>query len=67
MGELYPDNFERLTTPEPQNESAGGCDHGPEKENIFGADERPRRLIIYGLPFTCDDDDRRESLLSGEL
>ena len=65
MGELYPDNFERLATPELQKGHAGGCDRDPGESKVASADERLRRYIIYNLSLTSDDDDRRESLLTG--
>ena len=65
MGELYPDNFERLVTPESQKGHAGGCDREPGNSNVANTDDRLRRYIIYSLPLIYDDDDRRESLLTG--
>ncbi len=61
MGELYLDNFERLSTPD------HAAEHGrhQKKANISVADERLQCLIVWSLPLKYDDDDQRESLLSG--
>jgi hypothetical protein len=64
MGELYPDNFERLTNLQSLKAPASGCDHDSMKLKNPGTDERMRRMLIYSLPFTYDDDDKQESLLS---
>ena len=66
MGEIYLDNFERLSI----TERPGGRDGDGTRHQEARADKeyRPGRAVTLPHPWAapaCDNDNQRESLLSG--